>query len=137
MNENVLWNICKKLKFAHRMFKHHPVEFLFVILFINSQDQKYSVQSLLYCFIPPFLKNNLLSVSLCWGDAWRSYVSIRVRSEQLIRFPFSLKRQWALISRFTDLRFLKFFFYCNNVSCSLIELYGYKYHISEQIKLKF
>ena len=119
------------------MFKHHPVEFLFVILFINSQDQKYSVQSLLYCFIPPFLKNNLLSVSLCWGDAWRSYVSIRVRSEQLIRFPFSLKRQWALISRFTDLRFLKFFFYCNNVSYSLIELYGYKYHISEQIKLKF
>ena len=123
------------------MFKHHPVEFLFVILFYKFPRPKNIVFSLCFTASPPppllFLKNNLLSISLCWGDAWRSYVSIRVRSEQLIRFPFSLKRQWALISRFTDLRFLKFFFYCNNVSCSLIELYGYKYHISEQIKLKF
>ena len=119
------------------MFKLHPVEFLFVILFYKFPRPKNIVFSL--CFTasppPPFFLKTIPSLFHFVGVTLG--VSIRVRSEQLIRFPFSLKRQWALISRFTDLRFLKFFFYCNNVSCSLIELYGYKYHISEQIKLKF
>ena len=109
---------------------------LLVILFYKFSRPK----NIVYSFIPLFW-NTISSLFYCSSGAWRSYVSTRVRSKQLIRFPFrasfSLKRQWALISRFTDLRFLKFFFYCNIISCSLIELYGYKYHISEQIKLKF